>query len=138
MNFFSFLNNFRLLCSFRTLGLNDLKIASELTSSFPSSPKVPSSSEPKQNYPTIYQQFSTNRVQNYAGISCLHASYMFLRCSGEQARNYEDILRTLRPIRRAELGVIRHIILIAFDCATNSNRSLIKILMLEIKYLCIC
>ena len=49
--------------------------------------------------------------------------------SGEQARNYEDILRTLRPLRRAELGVIRHIILIVFDCTTNSNRSLIKILM---------
>ena len=51
---YTFRNNFRLLCSFRTLGLNDLKIVNELTSSFPSSPKVPSPSEPKQNYRTIY------------------------------------------------------------------------------------
>ena len=58
-----FLNNFRLLCSFRTLGLNDLKIASKLTSSFPSSPKVPSSSEPKQKLSNNFEQFSTNRVQ---------------------------------------------------------------------------
>ena len=53
-----FLNNFRLLCSFRTLGLNDLKIASKLTSSFPSSPKVPSSSEPKQKLSNNFEQFS--------------------------------------------------------------------------------
>ncbi len=53
-----FLNNFRLLCSFRTLGLNNLKIASKLTSSFPSSPKVPSSSEPKQKLSNNFEQFS--------------------------------------------------------------------------------
>ena len=51
-----FLNNYRLLCSFRTLGLNDLKIASELTSSFPSSPKVPSPSEPKQKLSNNFEQ----------------------------------------------------------------------------------
>ena len=51
-----FLNNYRLLCSFRTLGLNDLKIASELTSSSPSSPKVPSPSEQKQKLSNNFEQ----------------------------------------------------------------------------------
>ena len=79
-----FLNNFRLLCSFRTLGLNDLKIASELTSSFPSSPKVPSPSEPKQNYPTIYQQHSqTMGLMHQALSEIVH------NCSSFQNRDSE-------------------------------------------------